>query len=405
MKTAHDLFLPEEARDQKPRRSVADIIAEDDADQKRLAGLAETTIFYQKLSRLKSTCAWFMLHKRITATALSVAVLGVVAASVVNVGGADNIVISEAPVVTKAETEAKIEKDPTPPVKAPQEPKADVASSDLGAKSLQDALTELNSSSLEPHKSNDQLKVDQGGKAVQAQLNEPTGLPLPALKPITEVQVREQLDTTNPKIDVAPPSTVGSIAVPISKQEIVKADKDSLPVPTASASDIIDQFGFGTEPKPVATEKVDDELPSVGDEDLSESAVPIPVAKPQNEKPAVVEEVKDVRYRIVDRDKETAGFRRMKDQNPATTQWFLVIEAVDVKGKAIPMPVMSMDTGEVKAVTKWAVQVSEKDFMKFSDEKKKTGKIANPIIGTAPTNQTEPKWSVKLTGNMLTEWE
>lgn len=405
MKTAHDLFLSEEARDQKPRRSVADIIAEDDADQERLAGLAEPAIFYQKLSKLKSTCAWFMLHKGVTATALSVIVLGVVAASFVNVGGTDNTPISEAPVINKPEIEAKVEKDLKLPLKTPQEPKADMASSELGTKSLQDALTELNSFPLEAGKSHDQLKVDQGAKAVQAQLEAQKGLPLPALRPITEVQVREQLEKTNPKFAVTPPSTVGSIAVPISKEESAKADKDSLPIPAVSASDIIDQFGFGTEPKAVAAGKMDDVLTPVGDEDLTERAIPIPVAKPQNEKPAVVEEVKDVRYRIVDRDKETAGFRRMKDQNPATTQWFLVIEAVDVKGKAIPMPVMSMDTGEVKAVTKWAVQVSEKDFMKFSDEKKKTGKIANPIIGMAPTNQTEPKWTVKLTGNMLTEWE
>ena len=404
MKTAHDLFLTEEARDQKPRRSVADIIAEDDADVARLAGLAEPTIFYKKLSRLKSTCAWIMLHKRVTVTVLSVAVLGIVGASVINVRGSDDVEVAEKAVVVLPQPDRKLEKEVARTEEVPENSKPGESASELGKKSVQDAVAELNDLHLESNNANDQTKVDQDNKAVQAQLNELKGLSLPALKPVTEVQVLEQLDKANPKVAVAPSSKVDSIAVPTSKEEGSKDDGNP-PVASVSASDIIDQFGFGTESKVEQPEKAADPLIPIENENLLESAVPIPVAKPEIEKPVVVTEVKDVRYRIVDRDKETAGFRRMKDQNPATTQWFLVIEAVDAKGKAIPMPVMSMDTGEVKSVTKWAVQVSEKDFMKFSNEKKKTGKIADPIIGSAPTNQTEPKWTVKLTGNMLTEWE
>ena len=131
----------------------------------------------------------------------------------------------------------------------------------------------------------------------------------------------------------------------------------------------------------------------------------VPAGKPQESGKQSVPETKDVRFQIVDRAGEKAGFRRMKNKDPKTTQWFLVIEAVDKSGKTIPMPVLSADTGKIEEVAKWAVQVSEKDFMKFSDEKKQTGKIANTTIGTAPSNQTEPRWSVELTGNMITEWE
>jgi hypothetical protein len=398
MKTAHDLFLSEETRDQKARRSVAEIAAEDDADLQRLADLAKPTIFYRKLSKLKSTCAWFMLHKRITATALSVTVLAIVAASFIQDVTTGQVAVKEPPAVTTPQSEAKVEAKVALPMKLPEVSTPDLSTSELGTKTVQEAVDDLNSLPLPPDEPVDHSKDDTSGKTVQEALDELKSPAHPPLTPVTEVHVREQTEEADPKI------AVGSIAVPVNRADLAK-DADNASEVAPSASDFIDQFGFGTEPKAAPTDKANAGDTPAQNESPSEDVIPIPVGKPQIDKPAVVEEVKDVRYRIVDRDKEAAGFRRMQDKNPATTQWFLVIEAVDAKGNAIPMPVMSMDSGEVKVVTKWAIQVPEKDFMRYSDEKKKTGKIANTIIGTAPSNQTEPKWTVKLTGNMLTEWE
>jgi hypothetical protein len=229
-------------------------------------------------------------------------------------------------------------------------------------------------------------------------------VPPPVLTPLTEIQIREHLNETTSKVDIENPKVVGTITVPVNEVNIHE-ETDAGPEDTISASEFIDQFGFGTKPNDYVDLSAADADNNLEEVIVPEGVVPIPVSKPNDEKPDASVEIKDIRYQIIDRNGEKAGFRRMKDNNPDTTQWFLVIEAVDAHGKAIPMPVMSMDTGEVKIVTKWAVQVTEKDFMKFSDEKKNTGKIADTIIGTAPSNKTEPKWSVKLTGNMLTEWE
>lgn len=386
MKTAHDLFLSEETRDQKARRSVADIIAEDDADLKRLAELAETTISYTKLSRLKSTCAWFMLHKRVTVTAFSAATLGIAALFIVPslvTGDAD---VKTTTTVATVQPETKAEEKASPEIKLPEIAKTDVPVKKPKTEALQ-AYVQMDDAGKDRRLSDD-LRL----------------LPPPTLTPITEVQVREHLDKTTPKVAIAPPTVVGTIAVPVNQVNIHE-DAFEAPEETKSASDFIDQVGFGTEPKVDTTSIANEDGGTDEEEIVQEGIVPVPASRPHEDEPTGVEEIKDVRYQIIDRDGEKAGFRRMKDKNPDTTQWFLVIEAVDARGKAIPMPVMSMDTGEVKVVTKWAIQVPEKDFMKFSDEKKKTGEIANTVIGTAPSNQTEPKWSVKLTGNMLTEWE
>jgi hypothetical protein len=382
MKTAHDLFLSEDARDQKARRSVAEILVEDDADLKRLAELAETSIIYKKLSRLKSSCAWLMLHKRSTVAAFSAVTVSLAALFFVPSLIADNA--NEQVIATGADVqpEPKANEKVATAVVLP-----DVSKAEVPVKETNDALetyAQMEVAKKEPSLGGDLLI-----------------LPPPVLTPITEAQVREQLDKTPAKVPIAPPTVVGAVAVPLNQVNI----HEEAVTPDKTASDIIDQFGFGTEPKDNVPAATAEESKEGGEEIVPAGIVPVPAAKPQEGKAESEAEIKDVRYQIIDRDGERAGFRRMKEKDPETTQWFLVIEALDGAGKAISMPVMSMDTGEVKLVTKWAIQVPENDFMKFADEKKKSGKIANTVIGTAPSNKTEPKWSVKLTGNMLTEWE
>lgn len=385
MNTARDLFLSEEKKDQKARKSVAEIIAEDDADLKRLRDLAQTTIFHKKLSMLKSSCAWCMLHKRATIIAFSAATL-VIAATVM----ATNLVGDEASVMAAAEDreiEPEAKEKFVPELKLPE------------LAETEEPVNETKTDALQTYPSSDSAEKEQAQPNRDISLAQPQVLP-----PVAEVQVGEHLDRTTPKIGVGPSIIVGTITVPVNRVTIHE-DTHTAPEEEKSASDFIDQFGFGSLPKVEAPATTTDDADMIEEDITPDEVVPVPAAKPQQDTPAPLAEIKDIRYQIVDRDGEKAGFRRMRDKNPDTTQWFLVVEAIDSRGNAIPMPVMSMDTDEVKVVTKWAMQVSEKDFMKFSDEKKITGKIANPIIGTAPSNRTEPKWSVKLTGNMLTEWE
>lgn len=380
MKTANDLFLSEETQDQKARRSVVEIFAEDDADLKRLAELSEKTINYIRLSRLKSTCAWLMLHKKITGGALSMTAATIVVAFFAPMLRPGEINTQE---TAKTEQKLTISEPVThdkavPKIKFPEAAKTDVEQPHV------DKTLETYAQMSDPEKA----RILSGTLDLR---------PTPTLSPLSEVQINETLDKETQKISVEPTTNISTITVPVNHVNIHEEPNPEFE-DEKSASDFIDQFGFGTEPK-------SDEVPEAKDDEVIGGVIPIPVAKPEANPQQSAQEIKDVRYQIVDRTGEKAGFRRMKDKNPDTTQWFLIIEAIDGGGKAMPMPVMNMDTGDVKTVTKWAVQVSEKDFMKFSDEKKKTGKIADTIIGTAPNNQTEPKWTVNLTGNMLTEWE
>lgn len=186
------------------------------------------------------------------------------------------------------------------------------------------------------------------------------------------------------------------------------------------ASTLIDQMGFGSglnkdadvvkdnivENNPSTSQtngdkKADTTKPTAAQQTGTTDGVQAAKATTQADKLPVGDAVE---YRIVDRKSEQSGFRRMKNNDPKTTQWFLVIEAIDKTGKPMPIHVQSMDTSEIKEVKKWAIQVSETDFRHFSDEKLKFGSIPDKTIGTAPNNHTAPQWSVQTTGSMITEW-
>jgi hypothetical protein len=383
MKTAQDLFLSEEAQEQKARRPFAEILAEDEAELKRLSELADTSISYKRLSRLKATCAWFMLRKRATLVAISiVAAVGVTGVAAPSLLLSDN----NAP---KSETATAPGLSVEPTIEKTDEAKV----SEPKIEETPGTENEVTDKALEAYR---KMEGDEQGRLLSKSLDL---LPTPVLAPVTEIQIAGNLEKNGAKVPAVPVAKATTITVPVNQVNIHEEAPDDKE-PSTSASDLIDQFGFGSEAKePAETiEESDDQI-------VSDDIIPVPTAKPEETKTGNDQKIENIRYQIIDRDGEKAGFRRMKDNNPNTTQWFLVVEAVETNGKPVAMPVMNMDTGKVSVVEKWAVQVSEKDFMKYSDQKKKTGKIADTTIGTAPSNTTEPKWSVTLTGNMLTEWD
>lgn len=182
--------------------------------------------------------------------------------------------------------------------------------------------------------------------------------------------------------------------------------------PSISASSLIDEVGFGVKqatpdaPAAAAPEPIASSFDSEAEISAPANVVPLP-------KPSVAENDPKVTYRVVDRDGEKSGFWRMRGKDESTKEWFVVVEAIDSKGTAIEMPVMSADTKEIKQVSKWAIRVTEKEFMRLSDEKKTNGVIADATIGEASSRTTPPTWNVDTAGTwakdrsqamMITEW-
>ncbi len=242
------------------------------------------------------------------------------------------------------------------------------------------------------------------------------------------VNAMQENNVASPDQELVVPKEIVVKAVPVRTTTIRVVDEpfagkipDSADV---SASSVIDQMGFGSkQPEaPASSETTSDSetvsppTATAGQETAASTAdetppgpaiepptiiAPVPAAKPTTPE---VSEVPAVRYRIVERKGEKSGFWRRQGDDVTTTEWFVVVEAVDANGKTFTVPVKSADTGVIKEVSKWAIQVSEKDFLAFSDELLKKKAISNPVIGKATSKTSQPQWSVSTTGSMLTEW-
>jgi hypothetical protein len=226
---------------------------------------------------------------------------------------------------------------------------------------------------------------------------------------------------------VTEPPEIKSLPVKATNIRIVDEPFEGpLPEGDISASSLIDQFGFGSQhPVPVEVQAVAPVEPKtdlaaskpISDNEDVEKAKTIDKSDVENEtipqagvsapvpslKPVATETTQEVSYRVVDRKGEKSGFWRMRGNDAATKQWFVVVEAADANGKTFPVPVKSADTGVVKEVSKWAIEVTEKDFVALSDQLLKSKVIREPI-GKAQSKTSQPKWTVSTTGAMLTEW-
>jgi hypothetical protein len=263
--------------------------------------------------------------------------------------------------------------------------------------------------------------------SIASDLPETVELPLPPAG--AEAAIAGGVKEVEEKIPPAPTVVPEIKTLPVRATNIRIVDEPfegKVPESDVSASSLIDQFGFGShqalsvetetvdpvssasDPVPAAPLKVIDDVKppqtstssNVAADPLPQSTIPAPIPLA---KPALTETSQEVSYRVVDRKGEKSGFWRMRGSDVATKQWFVVVEAADANGKTFSVPVKSADTGVVKEVSKWAIEVTEKDFVALSDQLLKNKVIREPI-GKAPSKTSQPKWTVSTTGAMLTEW-
>lgn len=219
-------------------------------------------------------------------------------------------------------------------------------------------------------------------------------------------------DEDQAKVDATASETSKPVSLPSNikiVEEPFTGQIDPPEVENLSASDLIDQFGFGTSntnPVGPVTTVEGGTGPSGGEANsieapgsVVEAATVIPLQKPD-----LSAGNGEITYRIVDRKGEKPGFWRMRGDDESTKQWFIVIEALSSDGKSFDMPVKSAATGEIKPVSKWALEITKEDYIKFSNELEKSGFITNPVVGRAASKTTLPTWDVETTGAMLTEW-
>ncbi len=108
--------------------------------------------------------------------------------------------------------------------------------------------------------------------------------------------------------------------------------------------------------------------------------------------------------RVVSRQGEQSGVWRVPDANPNARNYYLIVEAIGAKGKALSLPVTNEENGQTKVVDMWGLRVGEAIFDAVRDDKADDGIIQNNRLGIKRAGYLEPEYAVSLPGGKIFEW-
>ena len=108
--------------------------------------------------------------------------------------------------------------------------------------------------------------------------------------------------------------------------------------------------------------------------------------------------------RIISRPGEMSGVFRVHDADQDVRNYYLIVEAVDARGRVHPLPIFSEETQQFTRVSKWGVRVSEGEFNRVAADKQDDQIIQNAIIGEKSRGALSPEYSIDTLGGAIVEW-
>ena len=108
--------------------------------------------------------------------------------------------------------------------------------------------------------------------------------------------------------------------------------------------------------------------------------------------------------KIVSRPGERSGVWRYPEANSKARNYYLIVEAVDRKGRKLKLPVTSEEDGKTRQVSKFGMRVSAATYNRVAADKKDDGIIQNNILGTKRSGYLKPDYRMETTGQAITQW-
>ncbi|MEE2691495.1 MAG: DUF6384 family protein [Pseudomonadota bacterium] len=112
----------------------------------------------------------------------------------------------------------------------------------------------------------------------------------------------------------------------------------------------------------------------------------------------------DLTVRVVSRPGEYSGVFRIPDDAPDARNYYLIVEAVDARGRAHALEISSEEDQETKRVEKWGVRVPEGVFNKVAADKQDDQIIENAVVGRKPKGALAPDYGIDGAGGAILEW-
>lgn len=112
----------------------------------------------------------------------------------------------------------------------------------------------------------------------------------------------------------------------------------------------------------------------------------------------------DLSIRVVSRPGEYSGVFRIPDDAPDARNYYLIVEAVDAKGRPHALEIASEEDQKTARADKWGVRVSEETFNAVAADKADDEIIQHAEIGVKPRGALVPAFSIPLAGGAILDW-
>ena len=108
--------------------------------------------------------------------------------------------------------------------------------------------------------------------------------------------------------------------------------------------------------------------------------------------------------RIVSRPGEKSGLFRVNDEAAGARNYYLIVEAINASGKAIPVTISSEEDQKTARVNIWGVRVPNSVYLAVAADKRDDQIIQSAIIGSKKRGALVPTYSVDTLGGLILEW-
>ena len=113
---------------------------------------------------------------------------------------------------------------------------------------------------------------------------------------------------------------------------------------------------------------------------------------------------KDLSIRVVSRPGEMSGVFRIHDDDASVKNYYLIVEGVDARGRAVKIEIASEEDQAVRRVSKWGVRVPENVFNAIAADKQDDQIIQNAVIGQKKPGALNPAYSIDTAGGAILDW-
>lgn len=112
----------------------------------------------------------------------------------------------------------------------------------------------------------------------------------------------------------------------------------------------------------------------------------------------------DLSIRVVSQPGDYSGVFRIPDDAPDARNYYLIVEAVDAKGRVHPIEIASEEDRKVERAQSWGVRVPEGEFNRIAADKQDDQIIQQADVGTKPKGELTPHYDIPTAGGAILEW-